>query len=75
MRQIISLIAFFCLTLTVFSQDQISLDGSWQIIYDDNDDGVKNEWYLDENYDAHPNVEQINVPSCWEEYKKIRRQF
>lgn len=47
-----------------------ALDGTWEIIFDDDNLGVKEKWYLDENFENHPNKRYIQVPSCWEEYEK-----
>lgn len=49
---------------------QLSLDGSWEIIFDDNNEGVKGEWHLDKNFNANSEVREIEVPSCWEEFEK-----
>jgi len=51
-------------------QNTMSLDGSWEIIFDDRNEGVEGQWHLNKNYDAHSDIHQIDVPSCWEEYEK-----
>ncbi|MCA0932462.1 hypothetical protein LCM02_08365 [Lutimonas saemankumensis] len=49
--------------------DQLSLNGSWDIIYDDHDQGVKKQWYLNENFDRQ-DYKKIDIPSCWESFEK-----
>ena len=51
-------------------RNQLSLDGNWEIIFDDNNEGVEGEWHLNKNYDAHSGIKEIAVPSCWEEFEK-----
>ncbi len=65
------------LIITVFFQGllaqtraQISLDGNWEIIFDDKDQGVEGEWHLNINYDSNSLKRIIEVPSCWEEFEK-----
>ena len=70
MKRIVSLIAFLCVGAILFAQNQISLDGTWEIIFDDDNLGVEGAWHLNENYDANPGIKEIVVPSCWEEYEK-----
>lgn len=67
-------LVLFCQT-TTFGQNKsdvasISLNGDWEIIFDDLDEGVKNKWILSENFDKHKSVKKIQVPSCWEEIEK-----
>ena len=50
--------------------NHLSLNGTWQIIFDDKNEGVEGEWHLDKNFDARSEVRKIEVPSCWEEYEK-----
>ncbi|MDG1731239.1 MAG: glycoside hydrolase family 2 TIM barrel-domain containing protein [Algibacter sp.] len=49
---------------------EISLNGTWDIIFDDANEGVQNKWYLDEKFEQHPNSKNIQVPSCWEQTEK-----
>ncbi|MCY1720276.1 hypothetical protein OU798_07970 [Prolixibacteraceae bacterium Z1-6] len=59
------------LSLSLFAQmDEISLNGSWEIIFDDKNEGVEKKWFFDKNFDIHPAIRKIEVPSCWEEYEK-----
>ncbi|NQU54554.1 MAG: beta galactosidase jelly roll domain-containing protein [Bacteroidetes bacterium] len=49
---------------------QLSLDGSWEIIFDDKNEGVENAWHINKNYETHQRKREIEVPSCWEEFEK-----
>lgn len=76
-KQLTNYIVFlttFLLSITCFSQNynknQLSLNGQWDIIFDDNNEGVQKKWYLEENYNKNVNKKLIKVPSCWEEYEK-----
>ncbi len=51
-------------------EDTISLDGTWEIIFDDKNQGVKEKWFLDENFSKSDLVKEISVPSCWEQFEK-----
>ncbi len=50
--------------------NQISLNGIWEIIFDDMNEGVGKKWIFDENFDKHPEIKKIEVPSCWERVEK-----
>ena len=70
---------FFGISLIIFqfnsngqdfhNKNAFSLNGIWEIIFDDNNQGIGNDWYLDENF-GKQNFQTIAVPSCWEETKK-----
>jgi len=70
---------FFGISLIIFQfnsngqdfhkKNTFSLNGIWEIIFDDNNQGIGNDWYLDENF-GKQNFQTIAVPSCWEETKK-----
>ena len=70
---------FFGISLIIFQfnsngqdfhkKNGFSLNGIWEIIFDDNNQGIENDWYLDENFEKQ-NFQTIAVPSCWEETKK-----
>ncbi len=65
---------FFLATFISFNVcgqiDQITLNGQWEIIFDNKNEGVEGQWYLNKNFEANKAIRQINVPSCWEEYEK-----
>lgn len=76
-KQLTNCIVFlttFLLSITCFSQNynknQLSLNGQWDIIFDDNNEGVQKKWYLEENYNKNVNKKLIKVPSSWEEFEK-----
>ena len=48
----------------------ISLDGDWEIIYDDLDEGKSNKWFTDAGFEENASKRTITVPSCWEEFEK-----
>ncbi|MDE2831052.1 MAG: beta galactosidase jelly roll domain-containing protein, partial [Gemmatimonadota bacterium] len=47
-----------------------SLDGTWQVIYDHDNKGRTLNLQHRENFYACPDLEQITVPSCLEEFKQ-----
>lgn len=47
----------------------ISLDGTWDIVFDDMNEGIEKKWYLNEEFSKLQN-RSIEVPSCWEETEK-----
>ena len=69
-----------CLTLLAFVTPKtwgdnvkctnLDLDGKWEIIFDDENKGIDQKWYLDANYSLNSGIRQIDVPSCWEEFEK-----
>ena len=62
---------FIGVQVNSFAQENkvISLDGTWDIIFDDLNEGVANKWYLNENFEKQDSRE-ISVPSCWESFEK-----
>ena len=68
----LKLLIFLLFTFYSFSQErenQISLNGEWEIIYDENNDGRDLKLHTIEGFKKFQS-EKINVPSGWEEYKK-----
>lgn len=57
-------------TLPLFAQtinlNSLDLNGSWEIIFDDNNEGKAAEWYLKDKFDQAGEIRNINVPSAWE---------
>ena len=53
-----------------YTENSFTLDGSWDIIFDDKNEGIQKKWYLDENFENHDSKKSIIVPSCWEETEK-----
>lgn len=46
--------------------DQLSLDGTWEIIFDHENVGKDGFWQTDSVYGEQTNKRAIEVPSCWE---------
>ena len=68
----LKLLIFLLFTFYSFSQErenQISLNGEWEIIYDENNEGRNLKLHTIEGFKKFQS-EKINVPSGWEEYKK-----
>ena len=68
----ISSVIFIFLFLINYSQirDDITyLNGEWEIIYDENNEGKKNKYHSNDGFD-NGLIEKIYVPSVWERFKK-----
>ena len=50
-------------------KNEISLNGTWDIIYDDANEGIEKKWFINENFEKQ-SPKKIDVPSCWEEFNK-----
>ncbi|AZQ64977.1 hypothetical protein EI427_22410 [Flammeovirga pectinis] len=66
------LISLLCIYQLSFAQNvkELSLNGEWEIIYDDVNEGREKGWVKVENFDKNTAIEKIQVPSCWEEFKQ-----
>ena len=53
-----------------FSQMTLSLNGEWNIIFDENNEGKEGDWMKAAVFDNHPDLQSIPVPSAWELIKK-----
>ena len=67
-------IKLMCLLLTCFTFSQerkelLSLNGEWEIYYDENNEGKINKFHTIEGFEKLKS-EKIIVPSGWEEFKK-----
>ena len=49
-----------------FAQTELSLNGQWEIIFDETNAGRSAGWQRDSIFQNHPNIQQIQVPSSWE---------
>jgi len=73
---ILSLILFFIvLSTNVIAQaghgiERLSLDGSWEVIYDDKNIGIDEKWHLNENFDKLTHKKTISVPSTLESFNE-----
>ncbi|MBK3516143.1 glycoside hydrolase family 2 protein [Carboxylicivirga marina] len=47
-------------------KNTLSLNGTWNIVFDDLNEGIEKKWYLDKEFTKLQSKE-IEVPSCWEE--------
>ncbi|MHC4146561.1 MAG: sugar-binding domain-containing protein, partial [Planctomycetota bacterium] len=47
-----------------------SLDGTWEITFDPQNQGRQGRWHQQQVFAAHPNRRDIPVPSCWELIEK-----
>lgn len=59
---------FYCFAQTD-ETELLSLNGSWDILYDDLNEGIEKKWFLNENFDDQ-DYKKIDVPSCWESFEK-----
>lgn len=46
-------------------RESLSLDGTWQIVFDRNNEGGRNEWFHEKNF-PKDKTREIIVPGCWE---------
>ena len=58
MNKIIGILLLMLISMSMFAQqnvdsNQLSIDGNWEIIFDDKNQGVKGEWHLNRNYENH----------------------
>jgi len=49
---------------------QFSLDGMWEVVFDQENAGIEGKWYLNKNFETNSDIREIEVPSCWEEVEK-----
>ncbi|MEM9259365.1 MAG: sugar-binding domain-containing protein, partial [Bacteroidota bacterium] len=58
----------FCLfaTSTLIAQEELSLDGDWEIIFDEQNEGKDKGWVTDAGFRANDDRRNIKVPSAWE---------
>lgn len=73
MKRLIWVISILLYTLPARSlplRDHLSLNGEWEIIFDDADQGKTNEWFTNAAFENNTSKRSILVPSCWEEFEK-----
>ena len=64
-------IIFLCtLACPISAQEILPLDGTWQIIYDEENIGRDQHWMSNEVFVQHPKVEDIYVPAAWERFRQ-----
>jgi len=47
-------------------REALSLDGSWQIVFDRKNEGRVSKWHVQTTFEALKDKKKIMVPSCWE---------
>ena len=70
MKLLLTTLFLTLISISLFAQNQLSLDGQWEIIFDDKNEGVEGQWHLNKNYESNLLKRTITVPSCWEEFEK-----
>ena len=59
-----------CGSFSISAQNRISLNGAWEIIFDEQNQGRKVGWMKEEVFTKHPDRQVIQVPSAWETIKQ-----
>ncbi len=62
---VLLLVGFF-VSEGVAERSEMSLDGTWQIAFDEANQSRTETWYLPSSFSKLESVESIDVPSCWE---------
>ena len=52
------------------AESVVSLDGTWQIVFDPANEGRRQQWQRQEILSTHSAKREISVPSCWETIEK-----
>lgn len=70
-RKLIFRLGYICILVLIsssaFSQSKTqSLDGEWQIIFDERNQGKESNWMQAEVFDQQTTKQNINVPIAWE---------
>ena len=60
------LVLFLLQTSNLLAADEYSLNGEWQIIFDQQNQGSSKKFQLQENFQKYHQIRNIQVPSCWE---------
>ncbi|TWT84064.1 Beta-glucuronidase [Planctomycetes bacterium CA13] len=55
---------------TAAARQPVSLDGTWDIVFDADNEGRAADWHLDGVFSSLAEKQEIRVPSCWEEFEK-----
>jgi len=69
------LITLLFITVSTFAQQDtdstlLSLDGTWDIIFDHKNEGKEGLWHTDNAFEKYPSKQEISVPGCWEEVEQ-----
>jgi len=75
MRKLLCLLVFISMSATAAHAarehgETLSLDGTWQIIFDHDNQSRDQALFKSENFLAHEDVREIQVPSVWERIEK-----
>ncbi|MEM6803812.1 MAG: sugar-binding domain-containing protein [Bacteroidota bacterium] len=67
-----TLIFFLLLLYPVdsYAQDYLPLNGAWDIVFDEDNEGRENRWMYAEVFESLPAKEGIEVPIAWESIEK-----
>lgn len=57
-------------SLSFLFGQSLSLNGEWEIIFDDKNEGRKGQWMYAEEFAKHPERQKIEVPIAWETVKE-----
>ncbi|MCP3928772.1 MAG: hypothetical protein GY705_06690 [Bacteroidetes bacterium] len=66
----ISLLLFLYNYTFAQNENNISLDGNWEIVFDYENEGKESEWQLNEKFETLSSKREITVPGCWELMEK-----
>jgi beta-galactosidase len=61
---------FILMTQVNFAQEEISLNGDWEIVFDHNNEGAPSMWHQNEVFQQLVDKRKIKVPSSWELIEK-----
>lgn len=70
LKAILTLILVLSMQVFSLAQTEISLDGQWEIIFDETNEGRSSGWQKDSIFLSHPDKQKIQVPSSWELIKQ-----
>ena len=59
---LILLIALNTVAQNKVLNETFSLNGEWEIIYDDQNKGIEQKWFLSDNFKSHDSIKTISVP-------------
>ena len=62
----LALLIAFAFPYQGFAQTTISLNGEWEIIFDEQNEGRTANWMMDAAFEEHPEKQTIQVPGAWE---------
>ncbi|MDA0936383.1 MAG: hypothetical protein O2878_04565 [Bacteroidetes bacterium] len=61
---------FLLIGLLSLAQEEISLNGNWEIVFDHNNEGAQSMWHQNEVFQKLAAKRKIKVPSSWELIEK-----